>query len=254
MISRRVSQDALPCLLFALLVGVSVAASAPANQCDNTLQPIAGDLGYVWRGGRCEGLYTSLVAASSLELVSLLKGKLHFNPQPDLRLEASAPNVSAMVRGPIRVRVVALPLKTYYRMDAVLPASHRMTWAGEVLHELELYAHMIGAFGWVEVGTQKVFVPLQVGQQGASLPQAAVEMMVRSPVAVETLKWRASVVGQRGATPSPWLDAVTSPVPAGQPVAIALPGGAPAMLHIEVAAKEQNTTKWSRLEIQVIRP
>ncbi len=213
------------------------------------------DGGYRWRGYRCEGLYISRVGARSLEIVSLLRGKLRFDLQPNVQIEVSVPNVANLAQGPIRVRAVSLPLKTYYRMDAVLPAARRMLWpVKDVLLPSHLYANMIGVFGWVGTEANKTFIPLQVVQQGEPQRQGGVELMVRSPVDIETLKWRSSTQGEHLAAPPRWLDAVTTPVPAGRPVAISLPEGAPAVLHIEVTAKEQNEEVWSTLGIRVIRP
>lgn len=242
-------------LILALFLCVPMLVSAQANQCDRNLQPISGNLGYVWRGDRCEGLYTSPVSAHNLEVVSLLKGKLRFELQRNTRLKVTAPNIANVAKGPIQVRVVGLPLKAYYRMDAVLPATGQMLWpVDDVLLPSQLPATMIGLFGWVGPDTKKTFVPLLVTPQGEPPPQGGVELLVRSPVEVEMLKWRASIVGRTPATLPPWQDVVTAPVPAGRPMAITLPDGAPAVLRLEVAAKEQNKGEWSMLEIRVIRP
>jgi len=241
-------------LPLAWLITIRVAISAPADQCDSRLHPISGQAGYIWRGDRCEGFYVSPSAATDVELVSLLWGKLHFMLQPNAHLKVTAPNIAPHVQGPVRVRAVALPLRTYYRMDAVLPTDRPLLWPVDaVLFPWRLEANRIGVFGWVGTEAEKTFVPLQVVQPGAPEPQGPVEMIVRLPVDVEIMKWRSSIESDELSSPSKWFDAATTPVPAGRPVTIVVPDGPVAVLHMEIAAKERHRDRWSTLSIRMIR-
>src|SRR5687768_5596956 len=100
-------------LIFACFVAWPAAQAGQSDPCDPQLRPLAGHMGYIWRGDRCEGLYLSPVAADDLELVSLVQGKLHFDLQPKTRLQVSAPPIADLAHGPVRIRAVALPLRTY---------------------------------------------------------------------------------------------------------------------------------------------
>jgi hypothetical protein len=163
-------------------------ASAQGNPCDPGLHPVSDPTGYIPRGSRCEGVYVSPVSASSLELISLLRGKLHYKLQPKTQLILSSPNIADIASGPVRTRAIARPLRTYYRMDATLPTTRRMSWSiDDVLLPLRLSADSIGVFGWVEKGTEKIYVPLRVAQPGDSTPAGAVELMVRSAVDIDRL-------------------------------------------------------------------
>ena len=232
-------------LLAYLLCAPSV-ASTQNNQCDRLLQPVPSYTGYVLRSGRCEGLYISPVSAASLELISLLRGKLHYALQPNVRLLLSAPEVADIAPGPVRVRAIARPPRTYYRMDAVLPTTRQMEWpVNDVLLPLNLSAERIGVFGWLQRGEEKIFIPLRVAQAGDITPEGPVELMVRATAPIERLVWRTS-----GSLP--WQEAATQ-VAEGQPVSILLPAGPRMIVRIEVQAKVANSADWLNLRLPVLR-
>ncbi len=238
---------------FAGFISVPGLASAQGNPCDPGLQPAPGNKGYLSRSGRCEGLYVSPVSAPSLALISLLRGKLRYDLQPSVQLILSAPDVADIAPGPVHVRAVARPVNTYYRMDAVLPATRQLAWAvEEVLLPLRLAADKLGVFGWVEKGTEKIFVPLHMAPPGGATREGAIECMVRPTVAIDRIVWRASPEGGLPAVPFPWQDAATR-VAAGQPVTISLPEGPRALVRVEVKAKVSESDRWLELVFRVVR-
>ena len=100
------------------------------------------------------------MSAQSLELISLLRGKLHYDLQPNVQLTIVGPDISGMAQGRIQVRAVAQPLRTYYRMDTILPTNRRMLWPiKDVLLPLRLHADRVGVYGWIETQPEKLFVP-----------------------------------------------------------------------------------------------
>jgi hypothetical protein len=190
------------------------------------------------------------VSAQSLELISLLRGKLHYDLRPDVQLTIIGPDLSGIAQGPIQVRAVAQPLRTYYRMDTVLPKKGRLLWPiKDVLLPLRLHADRVGVYGWIEAQPEKLFVPLRVTSQGGSLPQVPIEVIVRSSLDVEGLVWRLAVDNN---DPPPWQTAGTN-VPAGHPVTITLPEGPRTILRLEVAAKVENRAQWSKLNLRILR-
>jgi hypothetical protein len=221
-----------------------------AVPCDQELTPVAGHVGYTARDNRCEGFYVSPVSAPSLELISLLRGPLRYNLTAPEQLHIIAPDLGAMATGPLQVRAVARPLRTYYRMDAVLPANGHLVWpVRDVLLPSHLHAERIGVYGWVGTEMQKLFVPLRVVPQGTPASKAPIEVMVRSSVDLDRLVWRiATPDGQA----SSWEQA-GGKVPAGQPVTITLPEGPPTVLRLDIAAKTENRDSWARLTLQLIR-
>lgn len=242
-------------LLFTFLISAPVTASAQSDQCDERLEPLPGIVGYEWRGNRCEGLYSERTHAMPLEIVSLLVGKLRFDLDRDLRLEVSAPDVAGVAEGPVRVRATALPLRTYYRMDAVLTADSSMQWpAKDVLYPKRLGASRIGVFGWVDAEPEKIFVPIWVVQKGKQQPRGSVNVMIRALVDVDTLLWRSHVKGEDTSEATEWHAVVTTLLPAGQPVTIPLPDGAMEMLRVEVVAREKISGEWTTLKFLMVRP
>ena len=151
--------------LLAALV-VTTAHSQQAQKCD-ALVPAQGQIEYRWRENRCEGFYRSNVSSGDLELVSLLVGRLTGDIAKNAQLEIVAPNIQRSLGGPIHVRAVAIPPRTYYRMDAVLNPGTPLSWpVGDVLAPSQLSVDRIGVFGWVDASPERVFVPLRVVQSG----------------------------------------------------------------------------------------
>lgn len=247
-------------LLLVSLMSIPCHAAVQDSPCDNSLNPIQGQAGYTLRGDRCEGLYISPVTANSLEIVSLHKGRLYFDLLPGIHLEVSPENVSSAMQGPVYVRAVALNQKTYYRMDAVLPPDHTLSWPiNDVLLPVGLRANGIGIFGWINSENGKLFVPIHVVQQGKNSlqqPDGSIKLVVRSPVDIENMVWRLFVEGVPASEQNiEWLKAITRPVYAGQPVTIFLPKGPSGVILIEVAARMKNSDSWGlKLKIRAVRP
>ena len=221
-----------------------------AAPCDQNLTPIVGHVGYAARDNRCEGFYVAPVSAPSLELISLVRGKVQYDLTQQERLVILTPGLGQMTQGPVYIRAVARPLRTYYRMDTVLPANGRFLWpVQDVLLPARLHAERLGVYGWVGTEADKIFVPLRVVPQGRQAPKAPIEVMVRSAVDLEGLVWR---LAAQGAPASGWQQGGAN-IAAGQPVTIALPEGPRAQLRLDIAAKADNRDDWTKLTLQLIR-
>lgn len=94
-----------------------------APPCDDHLAPVSDPrTGYHLRepNTRCEGFYKAPVsAAADLELVSLTRGRLRFDSATIGPLELSSP----VRHEAVQLRGIALPDKTYYRLDGLIPAA-----------------------------------------------------------------------------------------------------------------------------------
>jgi hypothetical protein len=214
----------------------------------STAKPRSGALGYRRRGALCEGLYESPVAAD-FEVVSLLSADLSSAGEREIVIGApELPGVASDV--PVRVTALALRPRTYYRMDAAVPAGGSLRWpVGEVLGPLGLDASDLGVYGQVEIGGETVYVPLRpLGGRGATsprgrvggLPQAEVELVVRAGVDVETVAWRSSPVG---AAPQ-GLESRRERAAAGEPIRIALPLPKPGLQRVEIQLKPSEEDDW----------
>jgi hypothetical protein len=203
-------------------------------------------------------LYVSQISAYNLEVLSLLMGKLRFDLKPEISLEITSPNLAGVSPGPVNIRAVALPVGTYYRMDAAQLPGDKMIWpVKDVLLPAGLSDNRIGLFGWIEADPEKIFVPLRVEPQGKSSPaqeENSLQLMFRAMTEVDSIVWRSSMETDEFSGSLKWQDLVKTPVPSGQPVTLTLPPGPQTILRIEVAAKERNGDQWSILKIRVFRP
>ena len=158
--------------------------------CDMALTPVEDKaLAYEGRGGnRCEGLYTARVGGQ-FEVVSLLIGTLDYLWLEDTDLTVSSPHVTA---SGVNIRAVALPEKTYYRMDSRLDPQGHLTWStGEVLVRERLAAGDVGVFGWVAMERGREFVPVQVVRAGGTAEgNAPIHLGLRPSVDMENVSWR----------------------------------------------------------------
>jgi hypothetical protein len=94
-----------------------------APPCDDHLTPVSDTrTGYHLRepDTRCEGFYKAPVSAAvDLELVALTRGRLRFDSAANNTLKLSSP----VRREAVQLRGIALPDKTYYRLDGLIPAA-----------------------------------------------------------------------------------------------------------------------------------
>lgn len=247
------------CLLGVVFLIAATLVPVQAASCDPVLAPFPGsDLGYTAHDDRCEGFYVSNVSSESLEVVSVLYGNLHFDWKPDVVIEVSAPTYT---KGAVNIRAVAIPLKTYYRMDGTVSPKKSLRWpVKDVVFPGQLTAQRLGVFGWVGTESDKTFVPLRVTQKDRAKSVPAKEntyLIVRSSVDVDTVTWRySSAEGKRCSKFNQWQEHPNAPVNAGWPVTITLPKR-PAQkddLCLEIAAKERDNDEWLSLSIRIWRP
>jgi hypothetical protein len=247
------------CLNALWLVFVLTMSPVQAASCDPVLTPFPGsDLGYASHGNRCEGFYVANVSSESLEVVAVLQGTLRFDWKPDVVLQVSAPNFT---QGTVNVRAVAIPLKTYYRMDGTVSPIKTMQWPIEdVVFPGQLTARRLGVYGWVGSENNKMFVPLRVTQKDSPksiLSQEDTYIIFRSSVDVDTVLWRYSTVqDNQCAKYVEWQQQDAAPVNAGWPVTITLPQlpGKKGDLCLEIAAKEKDNDEWLKLQTRIWRP
>src|SRR5688572_24125356 len=114
-----------------LWLHLSVAAAQTASpRCDTSLRAIADATGYRARAGdpRCEGVFESPVSVTELEVVSVTVGALSFDIDVHHEVVVAPPDLKGLNAKAVNVRAVALPLRTYYRMDAVLAPGEIFHW------------------------------------------------------------------------------------------------------------------------------
>jgi len=230
---------------------VAYRAGGEELRCDALARLQGSKSGYQKRGDRCEGLYVSKVGSRSLAAMSFTLGRLRFDPASSVPARVSAPGQPEAVN----VRAVAIPLKTYYRMDATLPADGTLLWPlSDVVAPEGLTDRRIGIFGWKGREEDAILVPLRV-TQGAAAGSRAPVLIIQASFDAQKVKWRWGAFRDgRCSASGPWHDAIEKPVTAGWPVAIEL-SALPAGTHcFEAVAQSGVSTEWSPLKLKLDIP
>jgi hypothetical protein len=210
---------------------------------------------YKDRGNRCEGFYVADVGASDLDLVSFQMGSIPAQLKPGEILKVSVPGQSQ----PVHVRALAIPTRTFYRMDALLQPGATLNWpVDDVLLPEHLNPQRLGVFAWKGDEANKIFVPVRLESSAAAASQPAIAFLtVRPSFDVEKIKWRsAPVVGQRCGEAGKWRDPSNlsnSQVLAGQPVKLSL-AGLKGQYCINVRAEAESSNDWSVCDVRVEIP
>lgn len=208
--------------------------------------------GYQSRGNRCEGLYVSKVGSRSLAAMSFTLGRLRYDLATSPPLQVTAPGQTE----PVNVRAVAIPLKTYYRMDAPLAPGATLRWPlKDVLAPEGLTDSRIGIFGWRGSEENRTLVPLRVISTGATTGKPVPLLIIQASFDAQKVKWRwGPSHDTRCAALGAWHDAIQRPVAAGWPVAIDL-AELPAGTHcLEAVAQSGDSTEWSPLKLRIDIP
>ena len=204
---------------------------------------------------RCEGLYELTVRAMALEVVGLMAGPTvpDFTEQTVIKIFGPGyADLPKGLSGPMRVRAVALPLKAYYRMDAVLDESSNLEWpVHEVVKPAGLKPNQIGLFGWVGEENHKTFVPISL-REPTNTEELTVDLnlYIRVSSDADRIFWRV----RKDDTEFEWLPATDGRrVRAGQTVTLKLPPGPVEVIGVDVTAKPTGSDNWTSLRFDVLR-
>jgi hypothetical protein len=147
-----------------LVSGIVFSINSLAVNCDPNLKTASNDIfEYKDRGDRCEGFYISKVATPSLDLIGYLKGKLNYELDDKEVVNITLPIKTTVSSQIVNVRSQAFPLKTYYRLDAILTQEKPIIWPiKDVLKPKALSPKYIGIYGWWKSESNKtIYVPLR---------------------------------------------------------------------------------------------
>lgn len=132
------------------------------DPCDKKLIPVEDNsLKYKKRGMRCEGFYRSTISFPEgvLSEVGLIQGKLTFDLDYAEEVEITSPHEDDKLT---IIRVQAIPIKTYYRMDSNIEPGAKFIWPiGDVIKPSEISYRDISILGWIEEGEDCIYVPLR---------------------------------------------------------------------------------------------
>ncbi len=220
------------CHLWTLVLLCTVhSLTQAAPPCDKSLEPVNGKTGYQSRDAvRCEGMYASNVSSppGGLDLVGLARGSITFDPN----VESVVKLIAVATDQPVRVLGVGIPVKTYYRLDALIPPAGVLEWRlADVVGPLGLRPDQIGLVAFVE-SDPSLYLPLGREKDGA------VTLLVRPSDSATELYWRsaerrAGQCGKMGA----WSKLDTpGGLDRGSPGRIELPAGTGGDLCLEAQA------------------
>jgi hypothetical protein len=170
--------------------------SSFAADCDPNLKTTSTDnFKYKDRENRCEGFYISKVATPSLDIVGFLKGKLNYELNEGEVVNITLPFHTGSSNRKVNVRSQAFPLKTYYRLDAILTPGESLHWPiKDVLKPKALSSKNIGAYGWWKSESNTIIhVPLRTeSRMSKVLNDKQLRLFFRSSIDVSDVNcvWR----------------------------------------------------------------
>ncbi|MDM8547928.1 hypothetical protein QUF61_15680 [Candidatus Venteria ishoeyi] len=233
-------------IIISILIGS--ASIATAQVCDNNLKAVDNPLtAYQLRSQRrCEGYYRSKVSSGSLDIVGLTHGHLSYELASETRIPLSAP----LATQAINIRAVGIKLKTYYRMDGVIPLGSKLDWPlKDVVYQKKLSDREVGLYGWFNDGKNKTYVPINFGESGD------VVLTLRSSTDLSKVQWRfAETVGQACSTMGKFKKIKQVTIKRGKAFKIYLPASPTGKLCLEVAGKIDGSSRWLKLieRVQVV--
>lgn len=212
-------------------------SSISFGQCDNTLKPADNPkLAYKDRGNRCEGAYSAKVGAPSIDLVAFTVGALSYKLEKTEVIEIENPFGFT-----IHIRSSALPLNTYYRMDATLEKSKTLKWeVKDALFDLQIPSNSLGIYGWMGTENEKTFLPVKVVSSTIDRSDQKLYLIIRPSARVLGVKYRYSLAGESF---NKYEDIKASFRP-GQAVIIILPDNLKGEYNIEIAAMLESKSDW----------
>lgn len=246
--SGRVTILGLGFLLSFLIVLLN--GSAIAQHCDPAILQHAledTDIGYHRYSNRCEGFYRAAVASHPFAVVGLTIGPLRYDIDPGEVLEVSPP----YHKGAVRIRAMAIPNKTYYRMDAALAAGQKLSWPiKDVIHKrpYELTCDKIGLLAMKREKGEEIYLPVQADPRKAPgdadnrfhlILSPAFDFAVFKHRTIQTLANGKKIAGA-------WEDPRTQMriYRMGTPLTILLPPDSTGALEVEVAGRIKNQESW----------
>jgi hypothetical protein len=161
--------------------------------------PDSGPDGYLERAGgeRCEGMYISPVSGSPVELVSLTRGRINYDPAHPAVLLATL--ASPLANGGAHVRALGIPDRLYYQMDADITGNRAVRWpVGDVIGRRRITPDQVGVFALQkDASAETIFFTVDVAPTGAAPARDQPIVAVLRVIGVADLKSRFVPKGQQ---------------------------------------------------------
>jgi hypothetical protein len=182
------------------VISAAVPSPLPAQryECALRLQPWSAATGYRLRTDRCEGMYVGLQSGEIVQVVSLVKGGLHYDLQGrpgrvagDSVLNVHVPRLPGQFGPTVSVRGSARESNLNWALDATLSHGHPLRWnLRDVITPEQLSSDRIGLVGAAEAVSggrrRRVYIPVEIrrGAAAADAPDST-EVVVKIQSAAE---------------------------------------------------------------------
>ncbi len=230
-------------VIYLLLAASCLISSDSIAQCDSRIRPANSyEIKYRERDNRCEGMYRSDVASFGFSIVGVIQGKFQYRLDRQEKLIVSSPFLQNQT---VNIRAMALPLTTYYRMDAKIDQEDSLIWpVGDVLYQENLGNESIGVFGWIGKEEDKIYVPVKVtSEMRPSLEDSVTYIYLKASKDVKNVKWRFADLTEDStcSASGPWIKPVVSRYSYGKKIIVNVPAQKKAPICITVTAEDQRT-------------
>jgi hypothetical protein len=192
-----------------LALGGATAAQPEGSECSKRFPNVApdvttGPLAFGPRAGdrRCEGFFIAPVAGEPMALVRISLGAV-----PP---EAEEVVLSSVLSRDIRVRAVALPEATFYRMEGEIQTGKTFRWPlREVVRaSTGLKPSDLGVYGWFERDGEIIYTPVKISSAGGPIAAGAqATVVVRANVAFDEILYQLSDRSDCRPAGKTWLSA-----------------------------------------------
>ncbi|GAF93933.1 unnamed protein product, partial [marine sediment metagenome] len=153
----------------------------------------------------------------------------------------------------VYIKAQAIPLKTYYRMDAKLPLNSTLKWPiNDVILPNNLSSKTIGLLGWYISDGKQIYVPLKTKAGiNSSKNDDVIRIIFRSTVDLEHIQYAWLSYETQDSTD--WQQNLINTSRAGMPIVVNLKHEAKGKQLLIIAGKVMNEkNKWVKKNIDVI--
>ena len=218
--------------------------------CDSTLKTDENNLfKYQKIKNRCEGFYRSqVVSASRIDVIGVTKGKFSYDLDSAEVIKISSPLVMSKN---VTVRAQAIPIKTYYRMDAIITDGGTISWHIEdVLLPNRLTSNKIRILGWYESDGNKVYVPIRTqAKVNSIINDNSIYLTFRPTIKVINIQY--SLYNYQAKESTGWQNPILSSCRSGMPINIRLVLDR-GLYHLVISAQvEDSEDEWIEKQINI---
>lgn len=209
-------------------------------------------LAYRKFNNRCEGFYSSQVSGLAITVMGFTLGGFDFKRDKTEVVEISLPYHADRN---VHIQAKAIPVKTFYRMDADLDTGKKLCWPIQdiICSATDLTSDQIGLCAWIKtndrkINDKKIFVPVRAESKTlGSQKDNRIRLTVQVSHDIGKFWWRitqAAIDGKKHESKWEKPEAGAGPIRMGEPIIILLPEKMSGPVDLELKARKKNTDYW----------